>query len=37
MRWDELVLRIEWNCEVQKIRERTDLGSAKLSAIKEVC
>jgi hypothetical protein len=37
MRWDELVLRIEWNCEVEKIRDRTDLKKSKLLAIKEVC
>jgi hypothetical protein len=27
MRWDELVLRIEWNCEVNSLLKRTDLNS----------
>lgn len=36
MRWDELVLRIEWNCEVEQLLNRTDLSPQQIQAIRNV-
>jgi len=35
MRWDELVLRIEWNCEVEQLLQRKDLNAADRKEIQE--
>lgn len=36
MRWDELVLRIEWSCETKLLLQRKDLSKAQIEAISKL-
>lgn len=35
MRWDELVLRIEWNCEMETLLKRDDISKEDKTQIEE--
>lgn len=35
MRWDELVLRIEWKCEVENLFKRSDISQEQKKEIGE--